>query len=123
MSVQANQYICYGYLVDYSEARDHLVEQLGEEGYEELCDKYHDSAFKEDIVEVHGCSMIWDGMNGEYVFFGKIFDKAKTGDMLGTTVIPEVSVRDQIITEHEFNRIFGGGFDVKPQLILLTHYR
>ena len=76
MSVQRNQYFAYGYMLDFTEARDHLVDLLGEDGYTGLSDKYHDSAFDDKIVEVHGCSMIEDGMNGKYTFFGKIYAKS-----------------------------------------------
>lgn len=123
MSVQCNQYVCYGYMLDFKEARDILIEQLGEEGYEEFADKYHDNAFKPEIVEVHGCSMIEDGMNGDYTFFGKIYAKSSNYEPLETMEIPEPTDRDRIITEHEFTRIFGTHFDAKPKLQIIAHYR
>jgi hypothetical protein len=123
MSVQCNQYFCYGYMLDFDEVRQKLIEEYGEEGYEEICDQYHDNAFKKEIKEVHACSMIMDGMNGEYVFFGHIYSKSENGQPLNTFRIPELTITDKVITEHELRRMFGTDFDVKPDFILLTHYR
>ena len=96
----------------------------GEEGYAELADKYDDNAFKPDIVEVYGCSMIEDGMASEYTFFGKIFAKSENDVPLSTMSMPEVTERDRIITEHEFKRVFGEMFNSdNPQYYLITHYR
>ena len=124
MSVQCNQYLAWGYMLDFTKAQDVLVSLNGEEGYENIADKYHDSAFKPDIVEVYGCSMIEDGMGGEYTFFGKIFAKSIDGETLNTMAMPEVTERDRIITEHEFKRMFGEMFNSdNPQYYLITHYR
>ena len=124
MSVQCNQYVAYGFMLDFTEAREHLIKTLGEEGYEDLSDKYHDNAFKPDIVEVHGCSMIEDGMGGKYTFFGKIYAKSSNYEPLESMVIPkEIPIKDAIITEHEFKRLFGIDFNVEPQLHLIAHYR
>ena len=124
MSVQTNQYLGWGYLIDFKKARDVLVDKHPEEGYENLSDEYHDSAFDDEIVEVHGCSMIEDGMNGDYTFFGKIYAKSSNGELLSTMEMPEVTERDRIITEHEFSRVFCEMFNAdKPQYFLITHYR
>ena len=123
MSVQCNQYVAYGYMLDFKEARQHLIDTMGEEGYEEFSDKYHDSAFKPDIVEVDGCSMIEDGMNGKYTFFGKIYAKSQNYEPLESMEVPKASTPDRIITKHEFTRIFGTGFKVEPKLHIIAHYR
>lgn len=125
MSVQCNQYLCYGYMLDFKDARDHLVETLGEDGYTDLSDKYSDNAFNADIVQVHGCSMLEDGMDGKYTFFGKIYAKSNNGCFLQTAEItaPEPGTRANIITEHEFRRLFGEDFDVEARTYLITHYR
>jgi hypothetical protein len=124
MSVQCNQYFCYGYMLDFNKARDALIKLYGEEGYEQnVADVYYDSAFEKEITEVYGCSMIMDGMNGKYIFFGHIYAKSENHQPLETTHIPELTERVKIITEHELNRIFGTDFGVKPEFIFLTHYR
>lgn len=123
MSVQCNQYFCYGYMLDYTAARDKLIELHGEDGYEELSDEYYDGAFKKEITKVHECSMIIDGMDGKYIFFGHIYAKSENHRPMETTRIPELTERVKIITEHELKRVFGTDFDIEPGFILLTHYR
>ena len=124
MSVQCNQYLGWGYMLDFKKAQEVLVKLLGEEGYEDLADKYGDSAFDDVIVEQYGCSMIEDGMGGKYTFFGKVFAKSENYEHLQTTSMPEVDDKTRIVTEHEFNRIFGEMFNAdKPQYFLITHYR
>lgn len=123
MSVQRNQYLCYGYMLDFTQARNYLVAVLGEDGYTDLSDKYYDSAFTDEITQVYGCSMIEDGMGGKYTFFGKVYAKSSNYEVLETTEFAEPDARTQIITEHEFHRIFGKDFAVEPRTYLLTHYR
>lgn len=123
MSVQRNQYLGYGYMLDFNTAKQILVDAHGEEGYENISNQYHDNAFKPDIVEVHGCSMIEDGMNGKYTFFGKIYAKSTNYEVIETRVLTKPSVRDRTIVEHEFARIFGKDRDVKPELYIISHYR
>lgn len=123
MSVQCNQYIAYGYMIDFKAAREILIDIYGEEGYEDLADKYGDNAFKPDIVEVHGCSMIEDGMAGKYTFFGKIYAKSGNYEPLESMLIPEPTERDKIIVEHEFNRVFDNRIIDNPAVHLIAHYR
>lgn len=124
MSVQQTQYIGYGYMLDYEKARAALIELYGEDGYESLSEKYSDNAFSDDITEVHGCSMIEDGMNGEFTFFGKIFVRSRNYGALPTMAMPEITERVRIITEHELLRVFGELFNAdKPQHYLITLYR
>lgn len=123
MSVQRNEYLGYGYMLDFKRARNLLIENYGEDGYTELSDEYHDSAFNNEIVEVHKCSMIEDGMNGKYTFFGKIYAKTENYEAFETQEIPEISLHDRIITEHEYYRIFGTDLGVEPKLHIITHYR
>lgn len=125
MSVQMNQYLCYGYLLDYGKAREIMNVKHSEEVAEEILDKYFDSAFEKEIVEVDGCSLILDGMDGEYIFFGKIFYKSKVYEPLQTVSIPKVSSKIKKNIEDQLQKIFGEEVrnDNKPGVILLTHYR
>lgn len=126
MSVQCNQYLGYGYMLDFDEVREFFL-RCGEDYWEDqMCDLYHDSAFDDKIKEVYGCSMIIDGMNGDYVFFGKLYAKSKNYSAFDTMEIPTPSERDRIITEHEFGRVFEGfAPSVEPtaRLQLIAHYR
>ncbi len=124
MSVQINQYLVYGFYLPFKEARQFLIDKHTEDGYTEIADNYHDSAFKKDIVAINGCSLIEDGMNGEYTFFGKIFKKASDGCHLETSEMPKVGkkIKDNVIKE--FEEMFGNKFtEYKPKIMLITHYR
>ncbi len=125
MSVQINQYYGYGYYLPYKEARDLLIEKYGEDKYEEISDQYHDSAFKNDIVAINGCSMIEDGMNGKYCFFGKVFEKASNGEYLETIEIKKVKKHIKLLISYEFKKLFGDDAfeDFQPISILITRYR
>jgi hypothetical protein len=123
MSVQMNQYLAYGYLLPYEESEKTLKTKYSEDQIEELFENYHDSAFDKEIVEINGCSLISDGMNGEYNFFGKILKKSDVYEPMETIVIPKVSGKIKKNVEEEFLKVFGTNFEIKPELILLTHYR
>jgi len=90
---------------------------------DDLFDKYHDSAFDEKVVEINGCSIISDGMDGNYNFFGKIFKKSKNYEHIQTTKMPKVSSKVKKNVEGEIIKVFGTTLNVKPDFYLLTHYR
>ena len=122
MSVQMNQYLGFGYMLDYDGARQVLDNQFSEDELDDFFTKYYDSAFEKKIVEVNGFSMIPDGMDGRYIFFGKIFKKSTVYEPLSTTVMPKITTKMKKALSEEFNKLFGDMED-KPATILLTHYR
>ncbi len=124
MSVQINQYLVYGFYLPFKEARQYLNDKYTEDGYTEIADKYHDSAFKKDIVSINDCSMIEDGMNGEYTFFGKIFKKTSDGCHLETSEMPKVGKKIKDNVKKEFEAMFRDKFsDFHAKIMLITHYR
>lgn len=123
MSVQMNQYLCYGYMLPYKESEKALEAKYTEDKIEEIFDEYHDSAFKKEIQEVNGCSLISDGMNGKYNFFGKIYQKSKVYEPLDTTTMPKVTAKVKKMIEEQMLELFGSDLNVKPAVVLLTHYR
>lgn len=123
MSVQMNQYLAFGYYLDYEESDKVLCEKYSEDERDEIFDKYHDSAFKTEITEINGCSLISDGMNGEYNFFGKIFDKSTVDEPLDTQFMPKVTKKIKENLKKELIGIFGTDFNIVPEVIILTHYR
>lgn len=110
MSVQINQYMGYGYMLDYKEAKQALIDKWGEAKYEELIDQYHDSAFDNKIVEISGCSLISDGCSGKFIFFGKIFNKAKDGYHLNTQKLEKVKKHIRLTVDYEAKAVFGQEF-------------
>lgn len=124
MSVQVNQYIGYGFFLPFKEARQALVEKFGEEKYEELTDNYYDSAFDSEVKSINDCSMIEDGMNGKYTFFGKVFKKSENYEHLQTCEIPKIGNKIKENVKKEFEAIFGTNFnEYHAKIMLITHYR
>lgn len=123
MSVEINQYLGYGILLPYQETRTLLDEIYDEENLEILFNEYHDSAYKKEIVEVDGCSMIVDSMSGKYIFFGKILDKSTQYEPLNTMVIPKVSSKIKKTIIEQYKKVFNKDDQIKLDMILLSHYR
>lgn len=118
-----NQYLSYGYLLPYDKARNALEKIHTEDGAEEIFDKYYDSAYDKKIIEIEGFSIIQDGMNGEYIFFGKIYKKSRVHEPLSTTTMPKVTAKVKKQLVEQCIKLFGDTFEVKSETILLTHYR
>lgn len=123
MSVQLNQYLGYGYILPYKDTMKALEAKYQESEIEALFDKYYDSAYKADIVEVNGFSFIVDGMSGKFCFFGKLFLKSKGYDPLPTTSMPEIPLSLQEDLVQEYHRVFGDFDSVTPNTALITLYR
>lgn len=123
MSVQFNQYMVYGYMLPYKETKRKLEERLSEDEYENMMDVYHDSAYKQEIVEINGCSCIIDGMGGKYIFFGKIYAKSENYYPLNSMTFPKVTTKIKKAVEEEFKKVMNFDTEIKPQLQILTHYR
>lgn len=118
-----NQYAGFGYFLNHKEAIKSLEAKYDEDKIEDIFDKYHDSAYDQKIVEVNGFSMIDDGMNGEYTFFGKIDQKSQCDCLLNlyVSVMPVAKVKKSLI--EEIINIFGTDFGMKPTCIVFAHYR
>lgn len=123
MGVQTNQYAGFGYWLDYKQAEAALEAKYDEDGIEEIFDKYHDSAYDQKIVEINGFSMISDGMNGEYFFFGKIDAKSEVYEPLHVAVAKVPSAKVKKALKEEIVNVFGTDFGIKPASIVFTHYR
>ena len=118
-----NQYAGFGYFLDYKKAIEALEAKYDEDKIEELFNMYHDSAYDQNIVEIDGFSMLDDGMNGEYFFFGKIEQKSQCDCPLSlySFVSPPSKVK-KLLTEKLIN-IFGTDFGLKPTCVVFAHYR
>lgn len=121
MSVQTNQYLGYGFMLPYS-VLDVLQDKMSESELDELLDSFHDSAFNEKIVEIDGVSMLVDGMNGDFVFFGKVYAKSSDGFPLSTQKMPQVSLETQVLVSTQMRKYFGPQ-EVPAELMLITLYR
>lgn len=123
MSVQCNQYIGYGFMLDYDQAMDALTNIHGEDAVEEVLDAYYDSAYDTKIVEIQGCSILMDSMGGDYFFFGKLYAKSENYEALPTMVIPTPSLDEIVNLDNEFKRVFGTELNPTADVYFIANYR
>jgi len=108
MSVQIVHYVIFG--IKYKYIDDDIFEE------------YEDSAFKSKIGNKDGITAIVDGMDGKYVFIGKILAKASAERCDGFD-ITEISY-----TEDTVNLVISkcteliGHIPNAPKLYVFTHY-
>ena len=69
MGTELMNYAILGVKLPYPEMAD------DNEDAQEKCEEYFDSAYNTDIEGKNGINVIFDGMNGQYVFAGQILEK------------------------------------------------
>ena len=99
-----------------------------EEDYEKF-DAYEDNGYRPEIKEHNGLTMVTDGMNGEYVFIGKVLKKALDHEGLEVTDCLAFSQREMNVLENlirsEFWEEFGEEFkdrDIGLSVWAFTHW-
>lgn len=75
MGTSMMNYVLLGIKLPYPNSN--FNEELYEDGDEvfEACENYMDNPYESRISSKDGISVIFDGMNGQYVFAGRIFEK------------------------------------------------
>lgn len=108
MSVRTNQYVIYGVRLDYDS-----VDKFWYDKYED----YIDSGYG-DLTEKNGLTVIFDGMNGHYIFIGKVIARSDIDEPLyGVTLLePPATPLGSLIYQ------YFGVEDPDPKLWLVTHY-
>ena len=118
MSVQRNQYIIIGCEYDYDEFNENYNDD------EKYVEPYDDNAFDEKIIEHNGLSMIYDGMNGQYVYIGKIIEKTKDYEVIERFCFDDYADEEE---KDLINAIIKTEFPKLPDkpinVYLVTHYR
>jgi hypothetical protein len=110
-------------MLPFKESEKALKVKYSEAEIEDIFDKYYDSAFDKKVMEFDGCSLISDGMNGEYNFFGKVFVKSKVYEAMETSSMPKVTPKIKKNVEEQLMKVFGNDFGIKPKIMIVTHYR
>lgn len=123
MSVQVNQYLGYGFFMPYKQAIEAMENKYDENAIEDIFNKYHDSAFKSEIVAINDCSMIVDGMSAEFIFFGFVAQKSKNDEYLNSMVMEKPKAKIVKNVEAGMLEMFGSNFGMKPNFVLITLYR
>ena len=117
MSVQTNNYVGFGAMVDYPEPYEVL----------DHFDDYLDSAYNTEIVEIDGISVIADGMGAEYVFFGKLFYKSQVYEdidyFLNKKLEFHLTKQEKLDIMLKVDIMYPTSYDKKFEWVKFTHYR
>jgi hypothetical protein len=70
-----NTYVLFGRRFDY----DMVNTVLGEDKVHDLLDPYRDDPRKPEFNPMNGVTVLYDGMNGEYVYVGCVIAKSPEG--------------------------------------------
>ena len=127
MSTRSNQYLAFGYMVDYKLAQQVLEAKYGDEDTAfDAVELFTDNGYEEKILPHNGVNVIKDGMSGEYFFFGKIVEKAEIDFPLPTVAVGTVKRKDQLNILAQFYALFGkvpGEMNLnKPGWFVINHY-
>lgn len=91
---------------------------------EKIYDDYDDNPYKEEVAKTKsGFTIVVDGMNGKYIFFGKIVQKALDHDGLDFTVFEKLSKKQKEEIIEEASKVFN--FEIKAsdvKHIVFTHW-
>lgn len=133
MGTVANQYLLLGVKLAYDAvlpALEHKIEKenLNREDYDDIrfnfLEPYMDNGYQEAVKHHNGLFVINDGMNGEYLFIGRLIAKTKPGRMLDGIFdlnnTEEKETIKQIVTE-----LIQAQFGIENQpvgLWLIAHY-
>ena len=82
MSTQVNQYLIYGIKLPYIWGKE-WERKTGKSFYETFENFLNDSAFNDKIAQEEGLTIIFDGMDGEYIFIGYCSAKSGNHEFLG----------------------------------------
>lgn len=90
MSVQCNTYVMIGAMFSYDELKAKFSSDKDddEDSFYERFDPYTDNAFK-GISGKDGITVLFDGMNGDYIAIGKVLAKSENHQGLQKPVIIE----------------------------------
>jgi hypothetical protein len=118
MSVNATHYVMIAAKFDF---REFDQAAGGGDRIEEAFDGYLDNGYVKKVTSKNGFTLIEDGMNGEYTFFGKVLSKSLDG-MPITDCCQNINLdesRLQIVAELEK---LGINLPVNVSVYAFTHY-
>jgi hypothetical protein len=119
---ERTHYIGYGISLSQQQVNDFFKQDS--DIVEKIYDDYDDNPYKEEVTKTKsGLTIVVDGMNGKYIFFGKIVQKALDYDGLDFTVFEEIDEKNKEEVVKEASKIFDfivTKSDVKN--IVFTHW-
>ncbi len=129
MSVQINQYLIYGIKLPYKWHNEWEKNNEGKDFYDAFRDYMDDSAYDEKIAQRDGITMLFDGMDGNYIFIGYCSAKSSNYGHLGSNgiEIPNCPVPSSIkdYLEKKISEIFSINIEEFGGMknYLVAHYR
>lgn len=116
MSVQRNQYLMYGHLIQ--------KEQISKDFYDKFERFLDDSAYKLDVNHIDGIFCLYDGMSGKYAIIGRVLEKSTDHECIADCepiTMPSMTELEIELIEESIKRNFG----IEPECdyYLVTHYR
>ena len=122
MGVEKTHYIMMGVKLPFNITdRDNLLDDGDYEKYE----KYEDNGYEEKITEHCGLTMVSDGMNGKYVFIGKVVKKGLDYDGFEPTDCLQFSQDEMELLGHLIKSKFEEelkDIDIKVSVWVFTHW-
>jgi hypothetical protein len=132
MSVKLNTYICIGCMFDYKEWKKELEDKMESEvQYKrefmafDIMEPYFDSAY-EGIHHKDDLCILSDGMNGEFVFVGRVFHKTECYQHFGEPVDATKIWKENKHLRKEIPQQIEETFKVKApkaKLYIIPYYR
>lgn len=120
MGVHVLKYTGFGWLLNYKAAIKNLEQKF--ENVEEFLDTCQDSSANPTTLEIEpNISIIQDGHNAEYLFIGKIFEKACDSKELHTGYMPEITQELALDLKNKVKNYFD--LDTEPRYVILCNYR
>lgn len=121
MGTVVNQYLMFGIRLDYKEA-NRLITQTHGDAAEDIQDKYEDNGYKKEIIHFEGVTLISDGMDGEYAFFGIVRQKARLDGWINSVSIERAKAKDIRLVQEKAKALFGESFICTPGWHVVTHW-
>ena len=122
MGVERTHYIMLGVKFPFN-IIDH--DNLLDDGYYEKYEVYEDNGYEEEITEHCGLTMVSDGMNGEYIFIGKVIQKKLDHEGFKPTDCLQFSQNEMKLLEHLIKSKFeeeAKDMDIKVSVWVFTHW-
>lgn len=119
---ERTHYVGYGISLSEQQVDDFFKQDS--DIVEKIYDDYDDNPYKEEVTKTKsGLTIVVDGMNAKYIFFGKIVQKALDYDGLDFCVFEEIDEKDKEEVVEEASKVFDfiiTKSDVKN--IVFTHW-
>ena len=110
-----------GISLGYNKANRLMQAQHGEQA-NDVQEKYEDNGYEKCIGHFEGMTLIADGMNGAYMFFGIVKKKTQADEWLGSVSIERPKPKEVRLVQEKAKALFGLDFMASPGWHFITHW-